>query len=132
MNGNLSVSRAIGDPADKAFVISDADVTCFDLDGTEDYLVLACDGIWDVMDGKMVQECVHKHLGGGGSKQTVAQAIIDQSRSEGSSDNMTVIVLFFPGFTPPAPQQSETAAKEQDSSPPVDAGNGEIIENTST
>ena len=98
MNGNLSVSRAIGDAPDKKFVIGDADVTSLELDGTEDYLVVACDGVWDVLNGEEVSECVYKHMSGGGSKQTVAKAIIEFARSEGSGDNMTVIVVFFSSF----------------------------------
>ena len=50
VNGVLSVARAIGDRKLKEWVIGDPDVASFDLDGTEEYLIVACDGLWDVMD----------------------------------------------------------------------------------
>ncbi len=49
MNGVLSVARAIGDRKLKQWVIGRPDVAVFDLDGTEEYLVLGCDGLWDVL-----------------------------------------------------------------------------------
>ena len=39
--------------------------------------MVACDGVWDVLNGEEVSECVYKHMSGGGSKQTVAKAIIE-------------------------------------------------------
>lgn len=99
VNGNLSVSRAIGDAKLKKLVVADADVEVYDMNGTEDYLVVACDGVWDVLSGEEVVTCVDAHLASpDGSKHTVAQAIIEYARSEGSGDNMTAIVIFFNGF----------------------------------
>ena len=104
VNGNLSVSRAIGDAKDKKFVIGEADVSTFELDGSEDYLVVACDGVWDVLSGEEVVTCVKTHLSTpSGSKQTVAKALVDFAKSEGSGDNMTVIVVYFKGFTGDTP-----------------------------
>ena len=102
VNGNLSVSRAIGDAPDKKFVIGVGDVSVADIEGTEDYLMLACDGIWDVLSMEEIVTCVQAHLTSpGGSKQTVAKAIIQLAKSEGSGDNMTVIVSFFSTFILP-------------------------------
>jgi len=97
VNGNLSVSRAIGDANDKKYVIGEPDVKAVELDASEDYLVLACDGVWDVVNGEELVECVRQHQTGGGSRPTTAKAIIDFAKSEGSGDNMTCIVVF-PNF----------------------------------
>ena len=57
VNGNLAVSRALGDceykdrslqPEEQA-VTALPEVTEYARDGQEDFLVLACDGIWDCM-----------------------------------------------------------------------------------
>ena len=112
VNGNLSVSRAIGDAADKKFVIGEPDIESCDLDGTEDYLVLACDGVWDVLSGEELHQCVCKHLSSGGSKQAVTKAIVGFARDEGSSDNMTAIVVFFPSFRLPEPPPPEPTPPE--------------------
>ena len=98
VNGSLSVSRAIGDVKLKKWVVGDADVEVQTMEGTEDYLVVACDGVWDVLDGQEVVKCVDSHLANGSSKHSVAQAIIECAKSEGAGDNMTVIVIFFNGF----------------------------------
>lgn len=100
VNGNLSVSRAIGDAKDKAFVIGEADVSSFELDGSEDYLVVACDGLWDVLNGEEVVECVKSHLAKPQAKRhTVAESLVNLAKSEGSGDNITAIVVYFKGFT---------------------------------
>ncbi len=101
VNGTLSVSRAIGDVKEKKFVIGDADVTEVDIDGTEDYLVIACDGVWDVVNGEELVECVKEHFEKGGQKKDMAKAIVDFAISEGSGDNLSVIVVFFKSFVPP-------------------------------
>lgn len=47
VNGRLAVSRAIGDYGLKDVVIGEPDITCLTLNGNEDFLILACDGLWD-------------------------------------------------------------------------------------
>ncbi len=121
VNGNLSVSRAIGDAPDKKFIIGVGDVTVSDLDGTEDYLMLACDGIWDVLTMEEVVDCVQTHLTSpGGSHATVAKAIIQLAKSEGSGDNMTVIVSFFATFNPPPPLAPAAAPAATMLDPPTE------------
>lgn len=47
VNGRLAVSRAIGDYGLKDVVIGEPDIACLTLNGKEDFLILACDGLWD-------------------------------------------------------------------------------------
>ena len=108
VNGTLSVSRAIGDAKEKKYVIGEADVTEVDLDGTEDYLVLACDGVWDVVNGEELIDCVKKHFEEGGEKKDTAKAIVNFAISEGSGDNLSVIVIFFSSFVPPSLVSKDT------------------------
>ncbi|KAF7276137.1 hypothetical protein GWI33_010894 [Rhynchophorus ferrugineus] len=49
VNGQLAVSRAIGDGYYKPHVTAIPDVREIPLDGGEDFLILACDGLWDVV-----------------------------------------------------------------------------------
>ena len=118
VNGNLSVSRAIGDAKDKPLVIGEADVETFDLDGTEDYLVVACDGVWDVVSEEEAVKCVTSHLSSEkGSKATVAEALVKFAKSEGSGDNMTAIVVYFKGFqSPEPPKESQSQEASCDTS----------------
>uniref|UniRef100_A0A8C5PDE3 Protein phosphatase 1E n=1 Tax=Leptobrachium leishanense TaxID=445787 RepID=A0A8C5PDE3_9ANUR len=62
VNGTLAVSRAIGDIDQKPYVSGEADVTSHVLDGSEDFLVLACDGFYDTVSPPEVPELVLGHL----------------------------------------------------------------------
>lgn len=42
VSGTLAVSRAIGDAEHKPFVTAEPDIEVIDLDGQEDFIVLAC------------------------------------------------------------------------------------------
>ena len=107
VNGNLAVSRAIGDGKDKKFVIGEAEVTTVDLDGSEDYLVVACDGIWDVVNGEEMSDCMKQHFLNGGTMANAAKSVVEFARTEGSGDNLTAIVVFFGSFKPPSAAQIE-------------------------
>lgn len=66
VNGNLALSRAIGDfefkrndklPAEEQIVTAYPDIIAHDLNlDTDDFVILACDGIWDCLSS---QECVN-------------------------------------------------------------------------
>ena len=98
----------------KPAVNSEPDVASIELDGTEDYIILACDGIWDVIRPSKVPQLVYAHLTGGGSKEMVAKSLIDHAKAEGSSDNMTAIVVFFDTFQLKEPPISESSEDDDD------------------
>ncbi|KAH0950289.1 hypothetical protein HN011_010658, partial [Eciton burchellii] len=50
VNGLLSISRAIGDVSCKPYISGEPEMRCVPLDGTEDFLIIACDGLWDYVD----------------------------------------------------------------------------------
>ena len=117
VNGNLSVSRAIGDVKDKKYVIGEGDVSHMVMTGKEEYLVVACDGVWDVVDDQELVECIRNHLSKGNERYTTAKALVEFARSEGSGDNITAIIVFFntaptttPTSQPPSSTATETAA----------------------
>ncbi|XP_030073131.1 protein phosphatase 1F [Microcaecilia unicolor] len=96
VNGTLAVSRAIGDIDQKPYISGVADGASFQLMGCEDYLVLACDGFFDSVKTWMVVELVLEHLrenGGDGTK--TAESLVTAAKEGGSSDNITVMVVFF-------------------------------------
>lgn len=66
-----------------------------DLDGTEDYIVLACDGLWDTVTQESISDIVYNHLQEtNGDKSSVARKLVTVAKDNGSSDNITVIVVF--------------------------------------
>lgn len=75
---------------------SDADITSFELDGTEEFLVIGCDGLWDALASDRLVSLVNDHLKESeGDRSTVAQKLVRAAKENGSTDNITVIVVFF-------------------------------------
>uniref|UniRef100_A0A8C6SAI0 Protein phosphatase 1E n=1 Tax=Neogobius melanostomus TaxID=47308 RepID=A0A8C6SAI0_9GOBI len=91
VNGSLSVSRAIGNAAHVSVEVS----RLFPLDGSEDYLILACDGFWDTVGPEEAVRVVSDHLSENtGDTSMVAHKLVASARDAGSSDNITVMVVF--------------------------------------
>uniref|UniRef100_A0A672HKE8 Protein phosphatase 1E n=2 Tax=Salarias fasciatus TaxID=181472 RepID=A0A672HKE8_SALFA len=108
VNGSLSVSRAIGDSEYKPYICGDADHNIFPLDGSEDYLILACDGFWDTVSPDEAVRVVSDHLQeNAGDTSMVAHKLVASARDAGSSDNITVIVVFLRDPRCPAPASTE-------------------------
>ncbi|KAM9394488.1 protein phosphatase 1F [Pholidichthys leucotaenia] len=107
VNGTYAVSRAIGDFDQKPYVSGDADCTTVQLQGDEDYVLLACDGFFDAIKPSVVPHLVIdalKYPAGGGDTpqeqceeapgQRVAQRLVGNAKQAGSNDNITVMVVF--------------------------------------
>lgn len=66
-----------------------------ELTGSEDYLLLACDGFFDVVSHQEVAGLVQSHLARQrGSGLHVAEELVAAARERGSRDNITVMVVF--------------------------------------
>lgn len=94
VNGNIAVSRSIGDRDHKPFVSADPDTAEFDLEGDEEYLILGCDGLWDTIAAPDVISIVQEYLGKGGARSKVAKLLVHSAIEHGSTDNITVVVVF--------------------------------------
>ncbi|KAM3933820.1 protein phosphatase 1E [Leptodactylus fuscus] len=129
VNGSLSVSRAIGDSEHKPYICGDADSTSMALDGSEDYLILACDGFYDTVNPDEAVKVVSDHLKeNNGDSSMVAHKLVASARDAGSSDNITVIVVFLKDLNP----TSNTSQDNNQSENTFDGGqedNGDDKEN---
>jgi len=136
VNGDLSLSRAIGDleykqnkglPPGGQLIIATPDVWTFQRDADDEFMVIACDGVWDVISSQEAVDFVRARLG---SRATWAERLrdgtlelsaiteelldhcispdLDQTDGLGG-DNMTGIIVV---FVPPesAPQHVARAA----------------------
>lgn len=84
-----------GDAEHKPYICGDADSASTALDGTEDYLILACDGFYDTVNPDEAVKVVSDHLKeNNGDSSMVAHKLVASARDAGSSDNITVIVVF--------------------------------------
>lgn len=95
VNGTLAVSRAIGDIDHKPYVSGDADIASFKLVGSEDYLLLACDGFFDAVQSCDVPALVLELLKASeGDGHGAAERLVAAAKHGGSSDNITVLLVF--------------------------------------
>jgi len=84
-----------GDAEHKPYICGDADSASTVLDGSEDYLILACDGFYDTVNPDEAVKVVADHLKeNNGDSSMVAHKLVASARDAGSSDNITVIVVF--------------------------------------
>jgi len=110
VNGNLAVSRGFGDfsfktrddlPAEEQAVTVYPDVTVNDLDDVE-YIVVACDGIWDCLTSEMLVEQTKEDINNASTVDdltAITSNIFDQilapNASMIGSDNMTMTIVRF-------------------------------------
>lgn len=95
VNGQLAVSRAIGDLEYKPYVSAEPDVKAIPLDGTEDFLILACDGLWDFVSEQEAVNAVYNQLNmSPDDLEGVSQRLVGLSKDQGSADNISVVVVF--------------------------------------
>lgn len=115
VNGELSLSRAIGDlryKKDASRGHADQMVTCvpevrtYARQSDQEFLVIACDGIWDVLSSQDVVNRVHQHLPALRSHDLrpsdVISMILDECLATNphtsfgiGGDNMTMLLILF-------------------------------------
>jgi protein phosphatase 2C len=97
----LSVSRAFGDLDAAPYLTSFPDVFQYKITSDDKFLVLACDGLWDVMSNSDVVNFV---LSEAYDLKTntlinnninIAKKLAKYAISKGSTDNVSVIIIFF-------------------------------------
>ena len=103
VQGSLAVSRALGDAAFKSpfngsnshFVSATPSLCSVQLEEGEHFLVIACDGLWDVFSYTEAVQFVCKARQQGLSPPQTAKTLTEAALVRGSSDNVTVIVVYF-------------------------------------
>ena len=117
INGNLAVARAIGDRAEKPCVSSEVEISTYDISGdrTGDIILLASDGLWDVMENEDVADFVRQKLQEVVVKEPdtinegesvaleakqlrvqwkrIAELVVDEALQRGSTDNVSVVII---------------------------------------
>ena len=98
---DLSVSRAFGDIVAEPFLTNNPDIFRYRLDKTDKFVIMACDGLWDVMSNQdavnfVLSECYeeltlverkNKHV-------NIARKLAEYAIQKGSTDNVTIVILF--------------------------------------
>jgi serine/threonine protein phosphatase PrpC len=99
VNGNLALSRAIGDRSERPAVCAIPDISVQALSSCDDFLVVASDGLWDVMTTVDVVGFVHALIEeDDGELMTdpdlVAAKLVEEALRRGTYDNVTVIIVW--------------------------------------
>eukprot|EP01121_Diplochlamys_sp_Union-15-3_P005265 TRINITY_DN15593_c0_g1_i1.p1 TRINITY_DN15593_c0_g1~~TRINITY_DN15593_c0_g1_i1.p1 ORF type:complete len:234 (+),score=37.67 TRINITY_DN15593_c0_g1_i1:59-703(+) len=91
--GNLAVSRALGDHAYKRYVISEPYLNKHVLKENDEFFIVACDGLWDVLSYQQVVDIASENLNQGKSCTEVSKILAEKAYELGSTDNISVIVV---------------------------------------
>jgi len=110
----LSTSRAFGDHEMKLpdpIVIATPEVKVVDLVPEDWAVILACDGIFDVVSDQEAADIIWKTMAGQRKDAVAAaKALVQAAFSMGSRDNLTVVVMRLGWAAPPAIDSSASAS----------------------
>ncbi|KAF6260544.1 phosphatase 2C-like domain-containing protein [Scenedesmus sp. NREL 46B-D3] len=117
--GELAVARAIGDfhlpqlkgghcsstaggcssdgGSSSSPLTAEPEVTRHELAPTDEFVVLGCDGLWDVISSQRAVELARQRLREHNDPQRCAQELVAEALRMHSGDNVTVIVICFVG-----------------------------------
>lgn len=109
VNGNLALSRALGDfefkknyslTPEKQIITADPDVTCHEISEEDEFLIIACDGIWDCLSSQQAVDFVRRQVAEGKELSEICENICEHCLAPDTSsgagigcDNMTVLIV---------------------------------------
>eukprot|EP01039_Chlorochromonas_danica_P008546 gene8546-9419_t len=97
VNRILAVSRAFGNRTIRSVIRPDAELMQRDIADADDFLVMASDGLWDVLKNKDVGDiCSSPYLNR--KPQAIAEELVQTALARGSMDNVTCIVVSLTEF----------------------------------
>ncbi|EPQ54511.1 PP2C-domain-containing protein [Gloeophyllum trabeum ATCC 11539] len=109
VNGNLALARALGDfdfkknyklSPEKQIITSDPEIIEHQITEEDEFIVLACDGIWDCLSSQDVVDIVRLKVAEGKELPEIVEFLCDHclapNTTEGTGvgcDNMTVLIV---------------------------------------
>lgn len=97
---DLSVSRAFGDIDAEPYLTNTPDIFRYRMDKTDKFLIIACDGLWDILSNQeavnfVLGECYDGMLQNRKNKNiNIARKLAEYAIQKGSGDNVTIIIVF--------------------------------------
>nr|XP_017249665.1 PREDICTED: probable protein phosphatase 2C 27 [Daucus carota subsp. sativus] len=107
LNGQLSVSRAIGDwhmKGSKGSAVplsAEPELQEIELAEEDEFLIIGCDGLWDVMSSQCAVTTARKELMLHNDPERCSRELVREAFKRNSCDNLTVIVVCFSTDPPP-------------------------------
>jgi serine/threonine protein phosphatase PrpC len=101
---DLSVSRAFGDIESTPYVTHLPDIFKYKITKNDKFIVMACDGLWDVLSNETVINFVLNNIKQNvnnkenvqfeDNRKNVAKNLAEYAIQKGSMDNITIIIIF--------------------------------------
>ncbi|CAH9107964.1 unnamed protein product [Cuscuta europaea] len=91
VGGVLAVSRAFGDRLLKQYVVADPEIKEERVDSSLEFLILASDGLWDVVTNEEAVSMVKPIK----EPEEGAKRLMQEAYERGSSDNITIVIVRF-------------------------------------
>lgn len=107
LNGQLSVARALGDwhmkgPKGSACPLSaEPELQETHLTEEDEFLIMGCDGLWDVMSSQCAVTMARKELMVHNDPERCSRELVREALKRHTCDNLTVIVVCFAPDAPP-------------------------------
>lgn len=107
LNGQLSVSRALGDwhmkgsKGSASPLSSEPELQETTLTEEDEFLIMGCDGLWDVMSSQCAVTMVRKELMLHNDPERCSRELVREALKRNTCDNLTVIVICFSSDPPP-------------------------------
>ena len=100
---DLSVSKSFGDMDALPYVSHKPDIFKYKLNKNDKFIILACDGLWDVISNQDACNYVLDNISksdistnnNSNSKKNIAFNLANFAISNGSTDNVSIIIIFF-------------------------------------
>jgi serine/threonine protein phosphatase PrpC len=89
--GDLSVSRAFGDGDNAPYISQKPDVFYKKINELTKYVVMGCDGLWDVISNDEIYTLLEKFSKG--PIKNLASGMATEALNRGSTDNVSVIII---------------------------------------
>eukprot|EP00539_Tryblionella_compressa_P019246 CAMPEP_0178872944 /NCGR_PEP_ID=MMETSP0747-20121128/8404_1 /TAXON_ID=913974 /ORGANISM="Nitzschia punctata, Strain CCMP561" /LENGTH=462 /DNA_ID=CAMNT_0020540213 /DNA_START=29 /DNA_END=1417 /DNA_ORIENTATION=- len=94
VNGNLALSRAIGDRSERPHVTAQPEMIAVPVVEDDQFIIIATDGLWDVMESAESVGYVKYVLNEGLPREKVAAQMVQEALRRGTYDNVTVVIIW--------------------------------------
>ncbi|XP_016442221.1 putative protein phosphatase 2C 27 [Nicotiana tabacum] len=117
LNGQLSIARALGDwhmkgPKGSACPLSaEPELQETLLTEDDEFLIMGCDGLWDVMSSQCAVTLARKELMLHNDPERCSRELVREALKRNTCDNLTVIVICFSPDPPPRIEVPQTRVR---------------------
>ncbi|KAM0946813.1 putative protein-serine/threonine phosphatase [Dioscorea sansibarensis] len=118
LNGQLSVARAIGDwhmkgsKGSNCPLSAEPELMGLTLTEEDEFLIMGCDGLWDVMSSQCAVTLVRKELMLHNDPERCSKELVREALKRNSCDNLTVVVICFSTDPPPRIEIPKTRVRK--------------------